>query len=239
MHACVAWQPSPVAPLKRSHPLSREVTPQPLPTRALPTALWEDHLLPLLTCKEAARLGCTCKALMGVVRGHFQDLGRIRVSQLPMALTTFPGARKAELIEPPRAWDSARARALERWFCEQGGARALTTVRPFGPTARKMVGDALKAGALPSLVKGVDLLLDCPRERDILTQGHLAAMHQLRVYVELIILDEMESQLSALGLVRRLPALTELKLHISPPPHYTDRRLVQWLSFIPPSLKTL
>jgi hypothetical protein len=32
------------------------------PSRALPVAVWEDHLLPLLTCKDAARLGCTCKA---------------------------------------------------------------------------------------------------------------------------------------------------------------------------------
>jgi hypothetical protein len=39
-------------------------------------AVWEDHLLPLLTCKDAARLGCTCKALRGVVREHFRgDLG--------------------------------------------------------------------------------------------------------------------------------------------------------------------
>jgi hypothetical protein len=55
---------------------SPDAEPQPLPTRALPMAVWEDHLLPLLTCKDAARLGCTCKALRGVVREHFSgDLG--------------------------------------------------------------------------------------------------------------------------------------------------------------------
>jgi hypothetical protein len=43
-------------------------------------AVWEDHLLPLLTCKDAARLGCTCKALRGVVREHFKDLGTIKWS---------------------------------------------------------------------------------------------------------------------------------------------------------------
>jgi hypothetical protein len=55
--------------------------------------VWEDHLLTLLTCKDAVRLGCTCKALKGVVREHFKDLGRIKLEKLQAALTTFPNAR--------------------------------------------------------------------------------------------------------------------------------------------------
>jgi hypothetical protein len=57
-------------------------------------ALCEDHMLPLLTCKDAARLGCTCKALRGVVREHYRgDLGLIKLKELRAALTTFPRAR--------------------------------------------------------------------------------------------------------------------------------------------------
>jgi hypothetical protein len=80
----VLWQPTSAAPLKRSSPSSPdgEPQPQPLPARALPTAVWEGHLLPLLTYKDAARLGCTCKALRGVVREHFRDIGPIKVEQL-------------------------------------------------------------------------------------------------------------------------------------------------------------
>jgi hypothetical protein len=38
--------------------------------------LWEEHLLPLLTRKEAARLACTCKALRGVLCEHFKPPAR-------------------------------------------------------------------------------------------------------------------------------------------------------------------
>jgi hypothetical protein len=42
----------------------------------------DDHLLPLLTCKDVARLGCMCKALRGVVREHFKDIGSSKMEQL-------------------------------------------------------------------------------------------------------------------------------------------------------------
>jgi hypothetical protein len=52
--------------------------------------VWKDYLLPLLTCKDAAQLGGTCKALRVVVREHFKDIGTIKVDQLPAVLTSFP-----------------------------------------------------------------------------------------------------------------------------------------------------
>jgi hypothetical protein len=81
--------------LKRSRSPSPDAKPpsQPLPLRALPEAVWGERLLPLLTCKDAARLGRTCKALRGVVREHFKDLGGIKLNRLQAALTTFPRAR--------------------------------------------------------------------------------------------------------------------------------------------------
>jgi hypothetical protein len=62
--------------------------------------VWKEHLLPLLTSKDAARLGCTCKALRVVVREHFKDLGRVNVEQLQAALTSFPTARTLTLSDP-------------------------------------------------------------------------------------------------------------------------------------------
>jgi hypothetical protein len=69
----VVLQPTPAAPLKRYRPASPDagLQPQPLSTRDLPLALWEDHLLPLLTCKEAGRMGRTCKALRGLACEHY------------------------------------------------------------------------------------------------------------------------------------------------------------------------
>jgi hypothetical protein len=59
--------------------------------------VWEDHLLPPLTGKDAGRLGCTCKALRAVVRGHFVgELGSITVHEL-QALTALPRAREVTL----------------------------------------------------------------------------------------------------------------------------------------------
>jgi hypothetical protein len=75
--------------------------------------VWEDHLLPLMTCKDAARLGSTCKALRVVVREHFKNLDAIEVQELQAALTTFPRAHKLWLQ------DSFDESTEEEW----GGAR--------------------------------------------------------------------------------------------------------------------
>jgi hypothetical protein len=63
----VLWQVMPSATSKRPRPSSPDAEPQPqlLALLALPEAVCEDHLLSLLTCKDAARLECTCRALRG------------------------------------------------------------------------------------------------------------------------------------------------------------------------------
>jgi hypothetical protein len=103
-----------------SRPESPDLEPQPQPllTRAIPTAVWEDHLLPLLTCKEAARLGSTCRALREVVREHYVgDL--VRGSMTP-ALRTFPRARS---LEPYCDYirGAEQTEALVKWLL-RGGA---------------------------------------------------------------------------------------------------------------------
>jgi hypothetical protein len=95
-------------------------------------AVWEDHLLLLLTCKDAARLGLTCKALRGVVREHFRDLGSVPLKHLQAALTTFPRARS---LMPCRShtcgWGTtAQREALVGWLCQAGHGADITTMVP-------------------------------------------------------------------------------------------------------------
>jgi hypothetical protein len=84
--------------------------------------VWEDHLLPLLTRRQAARLGCTCKSLREVVCEHFKtDLGGVLIRQLRAALTAFPRARALMLLRPyGEEWADGEKEALVEWLREGG-----------------------------------------------------------------------------------------------------------------------
>jgi hypothetical protein len=204
-------------------------------------ALWEDHLLPLLTCKDAARLGCTCKTLRGVVREHFRwDLGTITPDTLQAALTTFPRARGVTLGRPARDLDDTEVEALVQWLCEGGRGRELermTVKRNMQGPGNHLAHKALREGALPSL-KSLDARLLDPTHRASLTDGLVAGMHELQL--EFRCGRELEPQREALGVVRQLPALTRLGLQLDAP--LMQRRFgghLPWPPFIPPSLKAL
>jgi hypothetical protein len=202
---------------------------------SLPKEVWEDHLLPLLMCKEAARLACTCKALRGRVREHFKaDLGKIKLRMLPAALTTFPRARSVELRYG--LWDlgATQRDALVEWLRAGGHGAELTTVTTSAADYRadSTIVTALRSGALPSL-KAVEVHLGDEIQRAALTQGLLRGMHELRLKVESP--QELVPQLAALGLVRKLPALATLELRLNGAKGVN----VQWPPFIPPSLKAL
>jgi hypothetical protein len=157
-------------------------------------AVWEDQLLPLLTCKEAARLGCTCKALRGVVREHFKGgLGEISLKELKAALTTFPRTRSVT----PRERDPGVLTATERgelveglWAGHGRDALGITTMiarsgheeEEDEEAANTLVHAALRGGALPSL-KGVGADLCIESQRASLTVGFLGRMHELRLKV--------------------------------------------------------
>jgi hypothetical protein len=230
-------QPTPAAALKRSCPSSPDVEPQPLPARALPAALWEDHLLPLLTCKDAARLACTCKALRGEVREHFTGICTLdSIKTLRAALTTFPRARSLELEGDGVEWEDGEKEALLQWLREGGRGRHLLGLTE---DALFMISDvfheALQEGAPPSL-RRVDVDLPDETHRASLTGGFLEAMHELRLSVHCKrTYFEVEPQLAALGLVRHLPALTKLELEV----YHGEGDPVQWPPFIPTSLKAL
>jgi hypothetical protein len=234
---CVPRQLTPAAPLKRSCPDLPDVQPQPLPTRAIPLTLWGDHLLPLLTCKDAARLGATCKALRDVAREHFKDLGTIRPDQLQPALTTFPRARKLTLHHVSNDPDVG---ALVQWLREGVRGRDLEWMminRYLEGPCKQLAHRALQAGALPSL-KSLAANLRYPTHRASPTEGLVTAMHDLQLTVDFSADDvlDMESQLAALGLVRQLPVLIKLEVTAS---FAEGDAPLQWPAFIPPSLKTL
>jgi hypothetical protein len=191
--------------------------------------VWGDHLLPLLTCKDAARLGCTCKVLRAVVREHHAgDLREIDLDELQAALTTFPRARNVTVDR--EEWEDGDAEALVQWLREGGRGRHLAIVRSQGEAAHDLVYRALRAGALPSL-KGVDFDLSYEAARALLSEGFLHAIQELCVVVNSAGLFE----LPAFGLVRQLPAL--IRLEVSP---YCDGDdPIEWPPFIPPSLKAL
>jgi hypothetical protein len=232
------------AACKRPCQPSSIAEPQPLPTRALPEPMWEEHLLPLLTCQEAAWLGCTCKALRGLVREQFRGLGILKVKQLRAALTTFPRARTVELHDSP-GWDGPQGEALVQWLRERGRGRGLERVTTGGDLSDDVfnpIQEALQAGALPSL-KNITALLKYPTHQASLTGGFVAAMHELRLTVDLTDDEDFpqEPQLAALGLVRQLPALARLELRLEKYAFSVDRDLdeVDWPPFIPPSLRAL
>jgi hypothetical protein len=232
--ASLLWPFTSAPPLEQPRPSSPRVEPQPPSVSALPMVVWEEHLLLLLKCEEAARLGRTCKSLTVVVREHFRDVGTIKVQALPAALTTFPRARSLILEDDRLDWSrslEAENMALLQHLCEGGRGRHLEVVRSASEDASGVVHKALQRGALPSL-KAMDLDLECAVQRASLTRGFLGSLQELYLVV-----DAIDAQLAALGLVRQLPALTKLEVSVFGDPGDPDR--VQWPLFIPPSLRTL
>jgi hypothetical protein len=205
--------------------------------------VWEDYLLPLLTCDDAAQLRCTCKALMVVVREHFKDLGRVDIDQLQAVLTCFPTARSLALS--PYGLRDVRREALVEWLRVGGRGGGITTMTATDQCDKDdehfdIVFAALREGALPSL-KVVAVHLVRETHRASLTGGLLGGMRELRLK---IMRDrEWEPQLAVLGHVRQLPALARLELKLCSFGRYNDDDdaddLVQWPHFIPPTLKAL
>jgi hypothetical protein len=194
-------------------------------------ALWEDHLLPMLTRKDAARLGCTCKALRGVAREHFKDVGTIKSQNLKRALTTFPRARTVTLHDPHGPCPS-----VVEWLCEGLGRylERVTSEASFG-AATELIHRGLRQGALPSL-KRIEASLDHPSQRASLSEGLVAGMQELRLAIFCgYVPGSVKSELAALGLVRQLPALAKLQVFVHGP---ANLRL-QWPPFVPHSLKAL
>jgi hypothetical protein len=235
-------QPMAAASLKRSYPSPGDVEPQRSPMRVLPVVVLEDHLLPLLTREDAARLGCTRKELRAMVREHFQGIGTVKLKTLQAALTTFPRARNVTLedfhYDP---WEMNKRRSCCSAFARErvrGRYLENVTIGNLSHPARDFVHKALREGVLPSL-KRVEADLCCEIDRASLTDDILGAVHELRLSMDCRpsynYVGDVEPRLTALGLVRQLRALTELEVYVEG----VVQDPLEWPPFIPPSLTRL
>jgi hypothetical protein len=200
-------------------------------------AVWEDHLLPLLTCEEAARLGCTCKALERMVREHFKDLGCIDAEHLRAALTTFPAAREVALLGF-NEWGDGEKEALLQWLRDGGRGRHLESIEMDNifSSDTDLVHEALQQGVLSSL-RRVQANLQNKTHRASLMNGFVGGVHDLFLAVDFrrLMYIQVEPQLAALCTVRQLPALAMLEVYV----RGEDDDAMQWPPFIPPSLRAL
>jgi hypothetical protein len=203
--------------------------------------LWEDHLLPLLTAKDAARLGTTCRALRMMVREHSRDLGSVRLDLLKAALTTFPRVRSM-VLHRSGLWSlpKERVKALVEWLRRGGHGRGITTLTARGGSGvvdlNGFVHTAVRRGALPSL-RSIAADLDIRTQRASLTGGRLRGMHKLCLWLTCKDESSLGPQLTALGLVRQLPALATLKIFVTA--DGSAHSMEHWPPFISPSLKNL
>jgi hypothetical protein len=114
--------------------------------------------MPLLTCKDAARLGRTCKALSGVARESFKDLGQVELKNLQAALTSFPKARSTRLCHGrSQGWGIAALGLMRRVhtlvkleivvFSSERLADDPSKLPPFIPPSLKALHIVIKEGA--------------------------------------------------------------------------------------------
>jgi hypothetical protein len=231
------WQSMPAATLTRPCPKSPYASPplQPLLPRALPMAVWEDYLLPLLTWKDVLGLVYTCKALRVVMGERFAgDLYLdVPLARLRAVLKAFPRVRKLTLDNSVREWDDEGKDTLVAWLREEGRGRHVTDLRLRGDV-HEIVHAALREGALPSL-KSLKLNLGMETARASLKEGLFGAIQDLHLAVgdDGDNDEEIKVQLAALGLLRHLPSLAKLKFSVN----WLEGDAMEWPPFIPPSLK--
>jgi hypothetical protein len=118
----------------------------PLLTTVLPMNVWDTHLLPLLTCKDAARLVCTCSVLTGVAGARaFKYLGRTDLDNL----RTFPKAR-AVAIDDPGPRRGGGEEAVTQWLCLGHGRHLEVVTVDAGVVG---LWELMASGGLPALAK--------------------------------------------------------------------------------------
>jgi hypothetical protein len=119
---------------------------------ALPLSVWQDHLSPLLSVGEAARLRVVCKALRGVVKELPVSLGWRSSKHFEAALTCFPSAQSLHMSYaiPRRAYDETISRMVDV-LRRHGGTLKRVMIDGDRDDAQLLLSHALRSGALPKL----------------------------------------------------------------------------------------
>jgi hypothetical protein len=88
---------------------------------AFPRPVWLDHLLPLLTLREAVTLRATCRDIRAIVADMPADLRVRPVKHLKAMLTCFPKANTIELHEKDPMTEVEQD-SLLAWLKERGNS---------------------------------------------------------------------------------------------------------------------
>jgi hypothetical protein len=196
---------------------------------ALPAPVWLEHLLPLLTIREAVVLRTTCSAIRDIVADLRVDLDEHQVQDLRAILTCFPKAERITLHEDD-PMSQAEEDSLISWLEERENSLILEHWKPtnrFLSTGR-FLRRAWRAGIFKS-VESAEFDLSFEDDGDRLVQG--AISHVKSVDVE-ISPEAPHVEQAALGYLRNFPALTHI-CFLMPweDPEFPD--------FMPPSLESL
>jgi hypothetical protein len=113
---------------------------------ALPPSVWQEHLRPMLSVKEAARLRVVCTALKVLVVEWPMHVGVMEAGHLEAALTCFPATEDLSM-EFPDPLDPVEESRMVELLGKHGGT--LKNVREYGEGATRLLSSAVRAGALP------------------------------------------------------------------------------------------
>jgi hypothetical protein len=216
-------RPCPAAPgdfVERAPPLSLAT--------ALPSSVWQEHLRPWLSVREAARLKRVCKALKTEVRGWSMRLGDVEEDHIEAALTCFPSTERIEADFDDRLAPAEQVRLVEVLRRHGGTLKQVRLEEPYEPLRSfQLHSSAVLAGALPNLTS-IKLSLDDQKSPQILWGGMLRLLEELEVSLP------GERYTAALEPLRHLLHLRRLRLEVT-----LEAPGVALPNFIPSSLKTL
>jgi hypothetical protein len=191
---------------------------------ALPSSVWQEHVRPVLSLKEAVGLRGVCKALRGMVAAWPVRLyGSLHAEKLQVALTCFPAAERLAITSKKALAPAEESRMVELL---RGHGGTLKHVDAGGGGAKQLLSSAVRAGALPNLID-FDFFLHLPTDREILSGGMLPLLQTVKLQVT------HPEQVSAFDHLRQLRHLRSLWL--------SSRGALgpAFPPFPPPSLKAL
>jgi hypothetical protein len=230
-----------VAGGKRPHPAAladrNEEGPRLSLVTALPLSVWQEHLIPVVSTREAAGLRVVCRALKALALEWPVDTAkelRVEYSEdLQAALTCFPATKTLDVYfdAPLEAAEESRIMELLR---RHGGTLKYVTAYEEG--AERLFFSAVQGGALANL-KNWDVKLENPLHRQILSGGMLRLLEDVDVDIK----PGDEEQLAASEHLRNLPQLRRLFLRWwgDEEAEVVVVEAVAFPPFIPPSVKTL
>jgi hypothetical protein len=190
----------------------------------LPQSVWREDIRPLLSEKEAARLRVTSRALKELVMGWPMRLRFVYNETLEAALTCFPATESLwmALYQSPRPGEQSR---LVEVLKKRGGTLKEVTL---DRGCKQLHSAAVLAGALPNLTS-INLSLDDPESREVLSRGMLGLLEELEVVFK------NEEQVAVLGHLRSLSQLRRLSLKCEE----VEAVETAFPPLIPPSIKSL